>query len=496
MSNFDVIVIGAGLGGLSAASMLVNKGKKVLLLEQHSVVGGYATCWKREGIEVEGSLHEIDDIGKNSKKYKTLKSLGLKNVEFVKINELYKIVTKDLNITLPSNKEELIKFLKIRFPKEAQNIDLYFTTLENIYKELMLLMQPTFFTYLKMSLFPIFFKNVTKYEKISVKDFFDNCFSSDEIKTVLAANFGYYTDNINTLSILFFAVAQNSYYNGHGWFVKGGSQKLSNALANIVKDNNGTIITKALVTKILTKNKEVIGVEYKYKGEIKIAYSKCILNNASPIWAINALDNEKLKKDLIQTFSKNVEFSPSSTGVYLIVKGQKAPKNRVYSTFVYKNCSSLENMISSIYEQYENRSFNITDYGAIDSGLSLIEKRQISIFITDKYENWANLTREEYEAKKEEVGIILIKRAIEIYPDIKDNIISFEVATPLTNERYTKNSNGSIYGYAQNMNQSGRYRKKFHKIVPNLINASAWGMIGGGFSGTIYNGFIAAKEIK
>lgn len=496
MNYYDVIVIGGGLGGLSAASMLVNKGKNVLLLEQQSTVGGYATCWQREGIKIEGSLHEIDDIGKNSEKYKILRSLGLKNVEFVETNELYKIITTNLNMTLPSNKEELIKFLKIKFPKELQGIDLYFTTLENIYKELMLLMKPTFSTYLKMTLLPIFFKNVIKYEKVSVKDFFDSCFSSDEIKTALAANLGYYTDNIKTLSTLLFAIAQNSYYHGHGWFVKGGSQELSNGLANIIKDHNGTIITKALVIKILTKNQKVIGVEYKYKGEIKIAYSKYILNNASPIWAINALDNNLLKKKLIQTFTNNVELSPSSTGIYLIVKGQKAPQNRAYSTFVYKNCSSLEDMMNSIYDKYENRSFNITDYGAINSGLSHIEKRQISIFITDKFKDWANLTKKEYEVKKEELAQILIKRAIEIYPDLKDNIISYEVATPLTNERYTKNSNGSIYGYAQNINQSGRYRKKFHKLAPNLINASAWGMIGGGFSGAIYNGFVAAKEIK
>ena len=146
------------------------------------------------------------------------------------------------------------------------------------------------------------------------------------------------------------------------------------------------------------------------------------------------------------------------------------------------------------YATFDARTFSVADYGAIDSGLTNEDKRLITITAIDRYDDWVKDGT--YNAKKDAAAKILLERASQIYPDIKTDLISYEVATPLTNERYTHNSKGAIYGYAQTINQSGRFRKKFAKILPNIINASAWGEIGGGYSGAIYGGFIAAKHIK
>lgn len=120
--------------------------------------------------------------------------------------------------------------------------------------------------------------------------------------------------------------------------------------------------------------------------------------------------------------------------------------------------------------------------------------RLVAIFATDRYDDWANLDEVIYEERKKEVAETLLKRAAEIYPDILESIHSYEAATPITMERYTKNPKGAIYGFMQTSTQSGRYRKKFASILPNILNASAWGEIGGGYSGAMYGGEFAAKK--
>ena len=63
MNNFDVIIIGGGLGGLTAGAKLAKEGKKVCLIEQHSIPGGCATTFKRKDFIMEVGLHEMDGLG-------------------------------------------------------------------------------------------------------------------------------------------------------------------------------------------------------------------------------------------------------------------------------------------------------------------------------------------------------------------------------------------------------------------------------------------------
>ncbi len=492
----SIVIIGGGLGGLAAGMALGAKGHKVTLLERFARVGGYATTWKRSGVWIEGVLHEIDDMGADSKKLKTLKSMGLEGVEFVKVPEFYRVITSETDFVMPSGVESIKKALYARFADEKAGIDRFFEIVGSISKEVEALMEPSFTLYLKLALFPLFFKNIIKYEKRSAKELLDECFKADAIKSVLGANLGYYTDDASKLSALLFAVAQYSFYAKSGWFVKGGSQKLSDAMAKAITKNGGNVITNAEVAKIIVEGDTATGVEYTHKKEQKTMLCDEVVNNASPIWAISAISSKILSLKLKRDWAHGATLSPSSFGVYIILKGKKAPEGRNYTTFVFDECKSLEDMKKSVYLPFEKRAFSITDYGAIDSGLSDEDKRLLVIFVTDNYDDWSSLDAKEYQNKKIAAAQTLIKRASQIYPDIEVDMLSYEAATPMTNERYTKNPKGAIYGYAQTLPQSGRFRNKFAKILPNLHNASAWGAIGGGYSGAIYGGLMVGKKIK
>ncbi|RAX58369.1 hypothetical protein CCZ01_02835 [Helicobacter monodelphidis] len=58
--KYDTIIIGSGLGGLTCGATLAKNGKKVLVLEQHNLIGGCATCFKRKGMLIDAGLHELD----------------------------------------------------------------------------------------------------------------------------------------------------------------------------------------------------------------------------------------------------------------------------------------------------------------------------------------------------------------------------------------------------------------------------------------------------
>ena len=138
--SYDVIIIGAGMGGLSSASWLTHMGMKVLVLEQNTQVGGCCSSYRREGFNFTPAASIITGTTKKNGVFEQLASrLGI-IIPFIPLNQGYHVHLPDFDYYLYSGGEharaQLIEQLTRIFPHEAQGMKAFFAKLGKLYEEM------------------------------------------------------------------------------------------------------------------------------------------------------------------------------------------------------------------------------------------------------------------------------------------------------------------------------------------------------------------------
>ena len=475
--KYDIIIIGTGLGGLTAGAKLVKAGKKVLLIEQHYVVGGCATTFKRKDYTFEVGLHEMDGLDKRDMKTKIFRDLGVfDKVEFLKVPEFYHFKNNRIEITIPHDPEKAKEVLIGKFPTEEAGVIAYFDQILNAKQKAK--------------------ESVGQPEK-SIGEFLDSIIKDEDLKLVLLGNLGYFHDDPYSLSLNYYSVAQGSYYNGGGNFIKGGSQKLSDYLADYITENGGEVRLKHLVTEIIIENNKAVGVKYKANKksatEVNQVFADEIIANAAMPNVANTLLPKEYAVKLQEKISK-LETAASLLTIYIgFKKSVKDIGNKYYSIFAYDDSVKTQADIKANNSgSFDKRSFTFVDYSQVDSALTNEEKSVGVICCIDYFADWESLGKDEYKAKKQKVAEIYIDKLEKLISGTKEQIDYYEVATSKTVARYTLNPQGAVYGFAQTPE---RVMSEKIQSVDNLYFASAWTKIGGGFSGAIFNGYLCAFEI-
>lgn len=473
--KYDIIIIGAGLGGLTAGAKLSREGKKVLLIEQHDRPGGYATTFKRGDFTLEVGLHEMDGPSPGDIKTKIFNDLDVfKNVEFIRLPEFYRFINGRVDVIVPHDPGVAEERLSGLFPGDKEGIKAFFNQILKPKKKLAVNEQP---------------------DK-SLGEFLDSIIKNEDLKLILLGNLAYFGDDPYSLSLTYYSVSQGSYFTGGASFIKGGSQKLSDYLAGFIKNHGGEVLLNHTVTGIKADDHKLTGVVFKRKKdrgvpETEATADEIIANNAIPNLA--ELLPEKYTAELKNEL-RNQMTGASLMSMYLgFSKPVRELGNLCYSTFIFDSTvKSQKDILNNNMADFTNRSFTFTDYSQIDSGLTPSGKSVGTICCVDYLRDWENLDRKEYLSWKERVASIFIERLEKLIPGIGNIIEYYEVGTPSTMKRYTLNPGGAVYGFAQTPS-----KKLFDtsKLPDNLHFASAWGKTGGGFSGAIYGGYLCAINI-
>ena len=474
--NYDTIIIGGGLGGLTAGARLSKEGKKVLLLEQHDRPGGCATTFCRGDYTMEVGLHEMDGLHSADMKTKIFNDLGIfDKVEFLPVPEFYRFYNKRQDVVIPHDPDEAKKILGDIFPGDKDGIDKYFENVLNARR--------------------VVAASRGKND-ISIGEFLDEIINDDDLKLILLGNLGYFHDDPYSLSYYYYLNAQGSYYRGRANFVKGGSQKLSNALMKIIQENGGEVKLRHMATGIIYENDKPSGVKYlkvNDTDEETIDYADDIIINSSlPVFAEEILPMDKSSE--LRDAIKNINIGASLLTVYYGFKpGLKNAGNNYYSTFLFdESIRKMSDIKTNNHSDFNTRSFTFVDYSQVDSALAPEGMGVGAACCIDYPEDWISLGRSEYLEKKREAAEQITNRLNNLIPGFRESVEYTEVATSLTVKRYTLNTGGAVYGFAQNPGKSNDY---LNVLPDNMYIASAWGKFGGGFSGAIYSGYMTAMEI-
>ena len=483
MTNFKTVtIIGGGLGGLTSGALLAKDGHKVTLLEQHNIVGGCATTFKRKGgFTCEVGLHEMDGVYSNPQIKKIFDKLDVyNNVEFVKPDEFFSVTTKNSTFIMPDNLYEAQERLTEKFSYEQKGIEKYFKLIGSVSKELETLQSVSWYHYL---LFPLLFSNILRYRNKTVTEVLDKIIKNDELKLILNTNVQYYNDSPNTLSFLLHSVAQYSYYSGGGWFIKGGSQNLSDYLAKVIRANGGDVITKANVIACDSKH-----VTYLHKKEKITLPTDVIISNLSP---------EQTYKLFQEEYTETKEIADSLLTIYIGFSQnlKEVYGKKPYSNFIFDEIDSVNSYNAMLKKDISDRGFVFVDYSQVDSKLTKDASKSFGVIcLSDFIEEWQDLSENDYKIKKQNLLDATLSKLEIYYPHIKELVEYAEVGTAKTVHRYIKTPNGTAYGFKPTPKQFFKLPKVRSDKITNLYFVGQW-VIAGGFSPAISSGWLCHNAI-
>ncbi len=495
--TYDVIVIGAGNGGMTGALTLRKGGKKVLLIEQHNIPGGAATSFVRGRFEFEVSLHQLygigpDPDGTTGPVRAMYEELGVfDKLKFVFQKEAFHFALKGIGELAPPDSEEgWIQYLKAAFPDEAQGIDDF----QKIINDSALEMEKLIYSKCDgISFTEENFPCLFKYGNMIAKEMLDKTFKNPLLKGIYIALWGYLGVPVDRCPLTVFA----SMYvrSGGTWHVEGGSQAMSNAVVNTFVDLGGELKLNTKVTSILVEDNAVKGVVTE-DGETYFA--PVILCNNSRIGTyVNLIDNSLVPESVYE----DLRVSSPGQSIFGVFIGLDCPAEEVgikhgtsfllpppspnprpyryevsmsqldYSPTIYMSCYNIDNP-------------NASPKGT--SVLTILNGKAPDVFM--------KLPPEKYHEAKFHFAEVMLEATYDWFPEIRNHIEEIEICTPITFMRYLRSPAGCIYGVDSHMKDLLANKLDPKGPFKGLYFCGA-AYVAGGYINTLTSGHAIAKLI-
>lgn len=493
-----VVVIGAGLGGLTCAAFLSKAGFPVTVVERHDTPGGYATAFQRGDFTFDVSLHAIS--AKHNATYQICKELGLtRKLTFVEMEQAHRLVTKNKDLMLP-DKDPMAycKLLSTYYPSEKQGIQQFVSEMLAIQEEVyrLFLNKNEYITLL----FPFQYSKMWNVRNKTLADLLDENIADPELKDVLSFLTGYYGLPPSQLSGFYYANSVADYLKNGSFYIRDRSQDLSDALVDIIQENGGTILLNTPAEKIIAKGGIVSGVR---TVDGKWLPAGIVVSNANlPDTFGTLLDTDM---DYSGYSERIAALRPSISSFCIWLGLSENLRGKIAGCNIHvASTDGVEAAYRHALKCDSNKvGYSIVLFDNYFNGYSAPGKSTVMITFLSGYEPWKALekeyfagTKKDYNRQKKQITDTMIRRVEgRFIPGLTAMIEELEAATPLTNLRYTGNPGGAIYGYEQAMNNQFMCRIKNDTPVEGLYLASAWGYPGGGYTGVMRGGLRTFRMI-
>ncbi len=496
-NEYDVVIIGAGNGGLMAAATCAKYKLKTLLIEQHNIPGGFASSFVRGRFEFETALHELGNLGNSAVPgtiYKCFKELGIE-VKWHKAPEAFTIVSKDefgkqIKYKLPTGVDNFINECERIYPGCKNKVRKFIDICENCYHAVY-----TYIPEARGNIDPKILKskypNYLTVATYSISDVLKKLKMPSIIKFIIESYWIYFGVKPDELDANLYAIAFYEYIKFGAYIPNETSYEISQSIADRFIELGGTIWYNTRAEEIVVENNKVIGCKTN-NGYIN---TKHIICNASPqIVYSKMINNDQVPELAKKLFSWR---EPGSQGLCVFLGLNKSLdffKLTDYSYFVF---SCLDH--NKIYDntrhidtncEYIAIALNNANKNASEEGTSIIS------FTTLYQDAWKNVTEKDYFKLKNKIANKFVTDFEQKFNvNIRDYIEEIEVATPVTFARYTKSLNGAIYGFKCDTKDSvltRGYNLEKYEVIDGLKFCGAHGFSTHGYSITYFSGTVMA----
>jgi len=475
--KYDAIIIGGGLAGLACTLALVNKGKKVRLIEKMHVVGGYQGCFNRKGFFFEPCFHSVTEASPDGVVARALASLKLKETaSFIKLDPTAQIIFPGEVFTMPSNFDDYRALLKQKFPHQASGIEKIFRTMSEIYEGL--------------KKFPERIPAVERYRGKVFQHILDEFVSDKRLMAIISAFWGYLGRPPTRASALLFSAFFASLYTVGSYFPSGGITRLVKLLEQTIIARGGEIALKCPAKRILIEDGKACGVLLENGEEIR---GNAIISNIDALTTFFQMVGEQyLPADFVLQLKK-LQTTPSSFSVFLGVKnGSTIPKDISAANIIIFPEGDFNSHYEAILEgKLNNAPYCLAIPTLIDSSLAPPGHHIITLHTAIPYRP-EGIT--DWKEKKEYYTEKLIDLAEKVIPGLKDQIVVKEAATPDTLVRFSGNSKGAVGGWDYTPDTDAN-RPGNKTPVEGLWLTGHWTFPGVGVHNVIQSGCLTASLV-
>jgi phytoene dehydrogenase-like protein len=501
--SWDVIVIGSGLGGLTAAAAIANRGKRVLVLERHASFGGAATVYRHGAMNIEGSLHEIDGdtvYGAHG----PIARLGLTGtVEPIATDIFYEARGALLpTVSVPHGLDAAHEALVRAMPKSRRGLKTFFKEAIDLHRTFHDLEElgargPVVLAGLILS--GRLFKLLADSRR-SLHQRLEAIFGDDEMpKFVLGAPIAYFDDDPRKLSCLLYLGVWTRYVEAGSYYFKGGSSSLTAALVNHIHDRGGAVQSLSKVQSIVVDTKQCAsGVTYADSaGALHEACAPIVLGNASPS-AITQMLPARARSD----FAKQYERFEPSISLFTVSLGLTRPAAdfgvSAYSTFVYPDSMTRFSDFAKAAAVFgappapQVPPYVLADYGRLATGLrNAGDLHSLSITGVDRLAWWQGLDEATERTRREQWIDALLADVNRRYPGLEGAVAQREIATSRTMHKWLGTPVGEVYGFRPTPSRLFSRAPTAATPIKGLWLSSAY-TVSGGYAGAMQGGLMAA----
>jgi carotene isomerase len=466
--KYDAIVVGAGIGGITAGALLAKKGLSVLVIEQHYIPGGVCSTVKRQGVSMDAGaalLFGWGDLPDSTHLY--IMNQLEEHIDMIPHEAIYRMHFGDKYVTFWKDFERYFQELVTAFPGKDDQFRGFYEELFSVYNLLKMSAMPmspdTMPKSLGMQMFmkhPFKTLKLTKVMNQSLKNILDKHIQDPMVEgffDLLIASC-YCTKIVETPLMMGAAVVCNT-HDGGAYYPAGSPQMLPNTIEKALEKYNGQVLYRNYVEEILVRDSVAYGVRLKDGTEIM---ADQIISDAT-VWNLyGKLINKRHLTD--EQYAWSQRFVPCVSAVVLYIG--------VDASVIPKGTRSIEAFIGDLTILTKNNYFMYIP-SVDDPSICPENMHSVSVLCSAGEYKWPRPWEPEYKSEgykrmKQEFADKALSVIESRFPGFKEHIKFMEVATPSTIERFTLKNWGNIGGPKQMLGQHLYKRLGARSFIKNL----------------------------